>query len=200
MAGVPSDEAALRSVLAYVDLTLDDVETVNVGYDLMPALFSKRADAVIGVYWTHETILAESQGYATRYFRLDEWGGPDSYELLIVAGEDTIANQPEMVSAFLGALRAGYTAAAADKDAAIASLAEASPELVADVEREGLDLLAPMWTSDGTVAWGTQTTERWDTFTAWTQEQGLIGPDVIAADAWVDLFATESATPVATPN
>ncbi len=201
MAGVPTDEAVLSTVLAFVGLTMDDVETVNVGYDLLPALFSGRADAVIGVYWTHETILAEHEGHPVRYFKLNDWGVPDTYELLIVAGEDTIANQPEVVSAFLDALRTGYDAAAADPEAALTVLAEESPDLEIDVEREGLALLIPMWTDDGTVAWGTQTAERWDAFADWSQEQGLVEGEVVAADAWVDLFpAGTEATPVATPS
>ncbi|MCO5228346.1 MAG: ABC transporter substrate-binding protein [Thermomicrobiales bacterium] len=188
MAGVPSDEAYLATILENVGLSLDDVETVNVGYDLMPAILSERADAVIGVYWTHETILAEHEGYPVRYFRVEEHGVPDYYELVIVAGEKTIEEQPEMVSSFLGALRRGYQAAADDLDAALAHLIEESPDLVADVEREGLDLLAPVWTSDGAVEWGTQTAERWDAYTSWAQENELVDADIVAADAWVDLW------------
>ena len=200
IAGVPTDEALLETVLGSVDLTLDDVEVVNVGFDLMPALLSERADALIGVYWTHETILAEHEGYPVRYFPIQEYGVPDYYELVIVAGENTIADQPEMITAFLGALRQGYEAAEADLDTALQHLMEASPELVEDVEREGLDLLAPVWTSDGTVAWGTQTADRWDSYTSWAQGEGLIPEDISAADAWVDLFPASAATPEATPG
>lgn len=188
MAGVPADEAFLTAMLGSVDLNLDDVETVNVGFDLMPAIFSGRADAVIGVYWTHETILAEHEGYPVRYFRAEEWGVPEYYELLIVAGEKTIANQPDVISAFLGALRQGYTDAEADLDAALQILIEESPDLVEDVEREGLALLAPLWTDDGETEWGTQTDERWTIYTEWAQTEGLVDEDVVAADAWVDLF------------
>lgn len=199
IAGVPTDEALLASVLASVDLTLDDIEVVNVGFDLMPALLSERADALIGVYWTHETILAEHEGYPVRYFPIQDYGVPDFYELVIVAGESTIADQPKVVTAFLGALRQGYAAAEADLDTALQNLIAESPELVEEVEREGLDLLAPMWTDDGQVQWGTQTTERWDSYTTWAQEQGLIPAEVSAADAWVDLFPASEATPEASP-
>ena len=188
MAGVPADEAYLEAVLGHYDLTMDDVETVNVGFDLMPAILSERADAVIGVYWTHETILAEHEGYPVRYVRIEEHGVPDFYELVIVAGEETIADQPEVVAAFAGALRLGYFDAEEDLDAALELLIEESPELVEDVEREGLELLAPLWTDDGQIPWGTQTAERWEDYTAWAQEEGLIDETVVASDAWVDLF------------
>lgn len=200
LTGVPSDEAYLETVLAHYDISIDDVEMVNVGFDLMPAILSERADAAIGVYWTHETILAEHEGYPVRYFRIEEHGVPDFYELVIVAGEETIANQPEVVSAFLGALRQGYIDAEADLDTALQQLLEESPELVEEVEREGLDLLAPMWTSDGEVLWGTQTSERWDAYTSWAQEEGLIDADLVAADAWADLFPVTDSAAEATPE
>ena len=199
MVGVPSDDAYLSTILKSVGLTLDDVETINVGYDLLPALFSANADAVIGVYWTHETILAEHEGHPVRYFRIEEFGVPDYYELVIVAGEETIAGQPELVSGFLSALRQGYAAAAADLDTALDLLVAESPDLVPDVEREGLDLLQPVWTDDGAVLWGTQTADRWDAYTAWAQENDLLDASVVAADAWVDLFPADEATPVASP-
>ena len=200
IAGVPTDEALLQTVLASVDLTLDDVEIVNVGFDLMPALLSERADALIGVYWTHETILAEHEGYPVRYFPIQDYGVPDYYELVIVAGEGTIADQANVVSAFLGALRQGYADAAADLDTALQHLIAESPELVEEVEREGLDLLAPMWTDGDAVPWGTQTAERWNDYTAWAQGEGLIPDTVKAADAWVDLFPASDATRVASPE
>lgn len=201
MAGVPADEAYLETMLNHHDLSMEDVEVVNVGFDLMPAILSKRADAAIGVYWTHETILAEHEGYPVRYFRVEEHGVPDYYELVIVSGEETISDQPDMVSAFLGALRQGYHDAESDLDAALHLLLDESPELVEDVEREGLDLLAPLWSEEGKIPWGTQTAELWDAYTDWAQDGGLIDESVVAADAWVDLFpAGDSATPDATPE
>lgn len=199
MAGVPSDEAYLKTMLEHNGLGMDDVEIVNVGFDLMPAILSERADAAIGVYWTHETILAEHEGYAVRYFRIEEHGVPDYYELVIVAGEETIEEQPEVVAAFTGALRQGYFDAEADLDAALEVLMEESDDLVEEVEREGLELLAPNWTDEGVIPWGTQTEERWNDYTTWAQEEGLIAEDLSADDAWVDLFP-ENGFELATPE
>ena len=184
MTGLPSDEAILSTMLEHDGLTMDDVEIVNVGFDLLPAILAGRVDAVIGVYWTHETILAEQQGEPVRYLRIEEWGVPDYYELVLVTGEPTIAEQGESISAFLGALQRGYGDAIADPDAALDVLLEASPDLDSDVEREGLDLLIPVWTSNGEVAFGTQTRERWETFGGWMQEQELISGGAEVEGAW----------------
>ena len=202
MAGLPADEAFLQTILEDSGLSMDDVELINVGYDLLPAVLSGRADAVIGVYWTHETILAEQEGYDVRYFRIEEWGVPDYYELVLVSSESTIADKEDVVRGLLGALQQGYDAALADPDAALDLLIAESPDLVREVEREGLDLLMPLWTDGGAVVFGTQTGERWTAFGDWLKERGLLGEDVDIAAAWRgDLLpAATPATPVATPE
>lgn len=199
MAGVPGDEAYVETILRTADLSLADVETVDVGYDLLPAVLSGRVDAVIGVYWTHQTILAEQEGTPVRYFRIEEYGVPNHYELVMVAGESTISGQEDVVRAMYSAMRKGYESAADDLDRTLDLLMEASPDLDAEVERQGLELLAPEWTDSGQVAWGTQTAEVWDTYAEWAKDEGFVAPDLAVDDAWVDLLAREDATPDATP-
>ena len=199
-AGLPSDDAYLQTMLEFDGVSMDDVEVVNVGFDLLPALLAERVDAVIGTYWTHETILAEQEGYPVTYLRVEEWGVPDYYELILAAGESTVADQGEAISAFLGAMQRGYLDAAADPDAALEVLLAVSPDLDGDVERQGLDLLIPLWTDDGAVSVGTQTAERWDAFGGWMKDTGLLGEDVDIATAWNgDLLPASEATPAATP-
>ncbi|HEV2067929.1 MAG TPA: ABC transporter substrate-binding protein [Thermomicrobiales bacterium] len=201
MAGLPSDEAYIETILQSVGLSIDDVEVVNVGYDLMPAVLSGRADAVIGVYWTHETILAEQEGHPVRYFRIEEYGVPDYYELVLVTGEQTIAEQEEVVRSMLGALRKGYNAAMRAPEEALQLLLAASPDLDEEVEREGLELLMPLWTDNGNVAFGTQTTERWESYASWAVDQGFLAKGVDPQEAFRnDLFPPDdSATPEASP-
>lgn len=200
MTGVPSDEAYLETILRHEGLSLDDVEMVNVGFDLMPAVMSERADAAIGVYWTHETILAEREGNPVRYFRVEEYGVPDFYELVLVTGEETIESQAGTVTAFLGALRQGYHDAADDLEGALELLLAESPDLVEEVEREGLELLAPLWTDDGQVPFGTQTAERWSAYAEWAKSEGILDESVDETMAFrPDLFPDDGASPEASP-
>ena len=57
--GIPLNIGILSSILEEQSLTIDDVELVDVGFDLVPALLSERVDAVIGAFWSHESILIE---------------------------------------------------------------------------------------------------------------------------------------------
>lgn len=197
--GIPSQEAFLATMLAQDGASLDDVELVNVGFDLVPAAISGRVDAVMGAYWTHETILAEREGYPVDILRVEEWGVPDYYELVMTASEETVAGRPDLVSAFLRAVQRGYGDAIADPDAAVETLAAAYPEVDREVEAQGIDLLIPVWT-DGGVAFGTQMPARWEDYAAWMKEHELIPADLAVAAAYTTaLLPTTAATPAATP-
>jgi putative hydroxymethylpyrimidine transport system substrate-binding protein len=186
--GVPSDEAMLGAILEEAGLSLDDVEVVNVGFDLMPSLLSESVDAIIGGYYVHESILAEQQGMPVVAMNVQDHGVPDYYELLLVAGDALVDENPEVVEGFVRALQRGYEAAAADPDAGVDALMAAYPETAEDVEREGIGLIVPLWTDDGAVAWGTQTEDRWQSYHDWLREVGLLEADIDVNDAFTNEF------------
>jgi putative hydroxymethylpyrimidine transport system substrate-binding protein len=198
--GIPSQEAFLATMLEADGATLDDVNLVNVGFDLVPAAISGRANAVMGAYWTHETILAEREGYPVDILRVEDWGVPDYYELMLTASEETVAERPEVVTAFLGAMQHGYQDAIDDQPAALDALEADYPDIDRKVETEGLALLAPVWT-DNVPAFGAQTDDRWNAFGNWMKDHDLISDDLdISAAYKTDLLPVPVATPEATPE
>jgi putative hydroxymethylpyrimidine transport system substrate-binding protein len=193
--GIPSQEAFLATMLETDGAALDDISLINVSFNLVPALISGEVDAVMGAYWTHETILAEREGYPVDILRVEEWGVPDYYELVLVASEETVAERPEMVTAFLGATQRGYGDAIADQAAALDALTAAYEGIDREVEAEGLRLLIPVWT-DGVAAFGEQTSIRWDAYGNWMKERGLIPAELDVAGAYTtDLLPMPAATP-----
>ena len=193
--GIPSQEAYLATMLATDGAAMADVELVNIGFDLVPGLISGRVDASLGAFWTHEPILAEQEGYPTRMLKVDDWGVPPYYELVIAASEETVAQRADLVERFLRATRHGYEDAIADPAAAIAALRAANPDLDVPVEEAGIALLVPVWTAEN-VPFGTQTAERWGDYAAWMAENGLIPADLDVGAAWRGDLTPESATPV----
>lgn len=188
--GIPSQEAFLDTMLAHDGLTRDDIELVNVGFDLLPALVSGKAAGALGAFWTHEPIVAEREGYPTAMLKVEEFGVPPYYELVLVASEDAVSEKADAIRTFLEVTRRGYEAAAADPAAALAALQAASPEMDAAVEEVGITLVVPTWT-DGEVTFGTQTAERWDAYGTWMKERELIPEDLVIADAWTDALLPE---------
>jgi putative hydroxymethylpyrimidine transport system substrate-binding protein len=189
--GIPSNEALLATMLESDGLTLDDVELVNVGFNLVQALISEQVDAIIGAYWVHESILAENEGFPVDIMRVEEWGVPTYYELVLVASEETIEDDPELVERFIRAMQHGYTDAMDDYAASTDAMLEAHPDTDRDLEAESIVMLAPLWT-EGADYFGQQTTERWEAYANWMIENDLLDPETDVNEAFTNEFVTDS--------
>lgn len=187
--GIPTDEPLLDTMLKTDGAGgLIDVDLVNVGFDLAPALISGRVDAIVGAYWTHESILMENEGYPISIMRMEEWGVPDYYELVLVTNEDTVENRTHIVERLVRAIRRGYEEAIADPQAGVDILLSATNHEVDEaIERPGAELLVPLWRTQ-TAMFGDQDDRRWDTFTQWMQDNGLLSDNVSSKDAFTNQF------------
>ena len=187
--GILSNEGMLETMLNYDGVDIEDVEMVNVGFDLVPALLGGRVDAVVGAYWTHESILIELEGHEVTVMRMEEWGVPDFYELVLVASEDTISERPEVVQRFVNALSRGFESAIENPQKSIDALLDGAEEgtVNEELEREGVDLLVPLWT-DGAPSFGWQVSERWTTLSDWMKGRGLVDAGLDPNEAFTNEF------------
>ena len=190
--GTPDNEPLLGTMLKSQGLTLDDVELVNVGFDLVPALIGGRVDAIVGAYWVHESISATNQGYELNIMRMEDYGVPDFYELVMMASEDTIAKDPDLVQRFVRGAQRGYEDAMKDPQAAVELLKRVRPEVDLSIESPGVDLLAPLWHPDGGQVFGWQEQSRWTGFADWMQQNGLLGGSVDANRAYDNSFVANA--------
>jgi len=184
MPGLPSDDALLSTMMEKDGADPSKVEKVDVGFDLLPALIGKQVDAVIGGYWVHESILAEQGGYPVNVMRVEEWGVPDYYELVLVASDALVRDNSNLIRRFLRATVQGYGAAMSDHATALAALFKESPDADKQMETKAIELLAPEWV-DKSGRFGFQDPARWEAYTKWMQSRGLLKPDVKASDAYV---------------
>jgi putative hydroxymethylpyrimidine transport system substrate-binding protein len=187
--GIPSNEALLATMLETDGLTLEDVELVNVGFNLVQALISEQVDAIIGAYWVHESILAEREGFPVNVIRVEEWGVPIYYELVLVASDETIEENPELVERFVRAMQQGYADAMEDHSAATEAMVEEYPDTDQGLEADSIVMLAPLWT-EGADYFGQQTTERWQDYADWMIENDLLDPDTNVNDAFTNEFVS----------
>ncbi|NRB18393.1 MAG: ABC transporter substrate-binding protein [Rhodobacteraceae bacterium] len=95
------EEAVLGTILTTYDLTLDDVELVNVNWSLSPSLMSGQVDAVIGAFRNFELNQMEIEGIEGRCFYVEEHGLPAYDELIYVANKDSMDR--DMIARFLAA-------------------------------------------------------------------------------------------------
>lgn len=185
--GLPSDQAILSTMMQDDGGSASKIkQQVNVGYDLVQALISKRVDAIIGGYFTHEAILAEQQGYPVNVMHVQDWGVPTYYELVLVTSEDMVKNHPETVQHFVNAVVEGYNGAEQDPNAALDAIAASYKEMDRKVENVGIQRLLPLFTA-GAPSFGWQTSERWVDYANWmTQHKLLNGGN--PADAFTNQF------------
>ena len=168
--GIPLNIGILSSILEGQDLTIDDVNLVDVGFDLVPALLSERVDAIIGAFWSHESILIELEGREVNILKFEEWGIPKYHELVLVTSEEYLKNNKEIVEKFVDAFSRGYEKSIENNDESMEALIAAFPEVNVELETQGIKLLSPLWQesfdSDGM--------DNWNNFGDWMKDKGLI--------------------------
>ena len=96
------EDALLGAILASVDLTMEDVELVNVNFSLSPSLISGQVDAVIGAYRNFELNQMDIVDVPGRAFYPEEFGVPAYDELIVIAHPDNAGNDD--IQAFVNVL------------------------------------------------------------------------------------------------
>ena len=191
--GIPTNEPLLDTLLKADGVAggLSEVELVNVGFNLAEALIDGQVDACIGCYFSHESILMENQGYPVEVMRLEQYGVPDYYELVLVTSENMLENNPDVVQRFVRAVTRGYEDAAADTGNAIEVLLNATDEEVdEDIERPGIEVIAPLWVEDQPAGW--QTEEKWSNFAQWLFDTGQVDQPLDGSAAFTNEFVEGS--------
>ena len=108
---------------------------------------------------------------------------------MLVPSEDTVRDRPDVVERFVRALRRGYEDAISDPQGGVDILLKGTKDEIDEaIERPGADLLVPVWRTE-TARFGEQDSSRWEGFTKWMQENGLLSEEVDAHEAFTNRFA-----------
>lgn len=188
--GLPWNDAMLATMLEADGASYDDVEVVDLGWNVSPGLMAGEVDAIIGVYWTYESIIMDNQGFESTVIYPDEWDVPSYYELVLVTSEDNVKNNPELVERFVRAFNKGYAQAADDPQGSVDTMLRLNPDAEIDepTDREGVDLLAPLWKSAGAPV-GSLDGSRWESLVEWMKGKDLLDDSLVAADAFDASFS-----------
>jgi putative hydroxymethylpyrimidine transport system substrate-binding protein len=174
-AGIPYQDAFLKTILARAKLTPEDVKSVNVGFGLLPALLSGNAQAMLGGFSNVEGIDLRRRGKGPVVTPVDKLGVPTYDELVLVANRKALAEEPERFRLFLAALQRGTDAAVERPTAATKAITEANhdlePKLTAAEVKATLPLLSAR---DGNHPFGYMNPKEWEAFAGWMRDNGLI--------------------------
>jgi putative hydroxymethylpyrimidine transport system substrate-binding protein len=182
-AGIPYQDAFLKTILARVKLTPDDVKAVNVGFGLLPALLGGSAQAMLGGYSNVEGIDLRERGKDPVITPVDQLGVPTYDELVLVARRQTLEEDPQKFRLFLAALARGTEAAVAQPGAATSAIAEANPDLEPNLTAAEVKATLPLLGArTKRQPFGYMDPEEWTAFAAWMRDNGLIESLPTASD------------------
>jgi len=171
-AGIPYQDAYLKTILARANLTPGDVNTVNVGFGLLPAILGGKADAMLGGFRNVEGVDLRLRGKAPVVTPVDQLGVPTYAELVLLADRERLEEDPEPYRLFLAALARGTAAAVDSPDATVGALLEANPDLDPKLTRAEVDATLPLLSADGRMD-----AAAWAEFIGWMAENELIGSE-----------------------
>src|SRR5690625_7252657 len=180
--GMPINESLVKTVVEHDGGDYEQVEMINVEFELGSSLISEQVDAVSGMFVNHEVPLLRSEGYDVDFINPVDYGVPSYYEVVAVTSDDTWEKESEQLKAFWKAARKGFEFMKENPDEALDILLSYQDEvnfpLDREVEKESLNILLPKMKSD--YNFGTQEESSWEETAKWLKQYGLIDevPDI----------------------
>jgi len=187
--GSPSEDPTLKALMGCVGADFEKLEVVTTGFSDPLALLAQGQIDLAWIFYGWQGIQAEQSGIDLDVVMMADYFDcvPDYYTPVVIASEETIANDPEAVEALLVALSRGYTFAADHPDEAADILVSAVPELDGALVRESQN-----WLSDYYIAeaprWGEQKDSVWRDYSGWLVEQHVLSAPIDIEDAFTNRF------------
>jgi putative hydroxymethylpyrimidine transport system substrate-binding protein len=170
------EEAMIDQILRSDGVTKANVTMVNVGFDIVPALLSRKVDAVIGAYRNVERIQIEMQGQAVGMFEPERYGVPSFYELVLIASDASVAARRDLLTRFVRAVARGLALTAAQPDRAFTYYTGLNPKLNDAFNRRSFEATLPTYARTQH-----QLRERWAAFDDWMAARKMI-PSAVPPD------------------
>ena len=191
--GSPTEEPFIKALLACGKTAKNtaSVEVLNVGYvDLVTLLEQQKID-VAWLFYAWDGIRAEQANLQLDVLMLKDYATcvPDYYTPILITNETMIAEQPETVRAFVGAVAKGYAFAIKQPSEAAAILLKAAPDLGTDSK---LVNASAAWLADQFQAeaprWGEQDPEIWAKFAAFMVDNKILAEAFDTSKAFTNAF------------
>ncbi|KLA22925.1 ABC transporter substrate-binding protein [Bacillus cereus] len=189
--GTPLSEMYLKTMVKEAGGNPDTVKVVDVGFDLVPALITKKVDAVTGAYINHEVPVMRHEGHEPAYFNPADYGVPNYHELVFVTGDKTLKKDKEALQAFLRGTKKGYDFMKKNPDEALNILLNHQEKenfpLVSEVEKESMKiLLEKMETKDEPFL--SDSKESWEKQNKWLKDKGMTKETVPADELFENIL------------
>ena len=174
-AGIPYQDAYLETILEQAGADPDQTKPINVGFNLVPALLSKRVDAVLGMFWNVEGVELRRQDKDPVILRMDEIGVPTYNELIVVARAQDVRARGPLLRRFMRALARGHDIVRKDVDSGVRALVKANPDLNRRLQHAQIQATMPVFfPADKDRPFGFQDPREWRRYAQWMTKNDLL--------------------------
>ena len=170
-AGIDYQHAFLQAILERAGVAPAKVKERNVGFNLVPALLTKKVDAILGGFLNYEAVELRQRKKHPVVIPVDKVGVPEYDELVFVTSESAARENADAIRGFLGAVARGTRDLRADP---VSALVKANPDLDEKLQRAAVKITLPFFQPPGGRPFGYQEPARWRTFGDFMRKSGLI--------------------------
>jgi putative hydroxymethylpyrimidine transport system substrate-binding protein len=175
-AGIPYQSAYLKTILEKAKVDPGSVKEINVGFNLVQAMLSKRADATLGAFWNYEGVFLERDGRKPIILRMEQLGVPTYDELIMVARREELDTAgASRLRRFLSATAAGARLVRENPDTGVKGLQRVDPSLDTGLQEAAIKATVPVFfPKDSAKPWGWQEPVEWAAYERWMRANGLL--------------------------
>jgi len=175
-AGIPYQQAFLKTILERANLIPSDVKAVNVGFGLLPALVGGSAQAMLGGYSNVEGVDLRERDKKPVITPVDKLGVPTYDELVLVANRKRLQEEPEAVRLFIAALARGTVAASEHPEEATQAVLAANDALEPKLTKAEVEATLPLLHPSVPPGqpYGFMNPQEWEAFGGWMRDNELI--------------------------
>jgi putative hydroxymethylpyrimidine transport system substrate-binding protein len=175
-AGIPYQSAYLRTILEKAGVDPGSVKETNVGFNLTPALLSKKVDATLGAFWNYEGVDLQRRGRKPVILRMEQLGVPTYDELVFVARRgDLDSERASRLRRFLQATARGHELLRDDPAVGVDALLKADDGLDRELQLAAVRATLPaFFPQDSERPFGYQDPAQWAAYERWMRQNGLL--------------------------
>jgi putative hydroxymethylpyrimidine transport system substrate-binding protein len=174
-AGIPYQDAYLKTILSRANLSPSDVKAVNVGFGLLPAIIGGGAQAMLGGFLNVEGVDLRLRGKEPVVTPVDQLGVPTYNELVLVAQRERLEEDPQEIRLFLAALARGTAVAVQKPNAATKAVLDANADLEPKLTEAEVKATLPLLEPSGKGSdYGYMDPGQWRSFIGWMHDNELI--------------------------
>ncbi|WP_028064772.1 ABC transporter substrate-binding protein [Solirubrobacter soli] len=175
-AGIPYQSAYLKTILEKAGVDPSTVKETNVGFNLVPAMVSGKADATLGAFWNVEGVQLQQQKRDPVILKMPDLGVPTYNELIFVARRQSLdAAGSSRLRRFITATAAGARLVREDPTVGAQSLTAVEKDLDPKDLAPQLEATIPtFFPTDSEQPWGWMEPVDWANYERWMRAEKLL--------------------------